>query len=60
MVRITMTGKHEVRRAMNRQSPARTAMLEDLIAAAMNDAAQAEAASQAGWQLDGRNAAAGH
>lgn len=50
MVRITMTGKHEVRRVQIEPAVAGEdrEMLEDLIAAAMNDAVhKAEAASQA-------------
>jgi hypothetical protein len=50
MVRITITGKHEVRRVQIEPAVAGEdrEMLEDLIAAAMNDAVRkAEAASQA-------------
>jgi DNA-binding YbaB/EbfC family protein len=50
MVRITITGKHEVRRVQIEPAAAGDdrEMLEDLIAAAMNDAVhKAEAASQA-------------
>ena len=50
MVRITITGKHEVRRVQIEPAVASEdrEMLEDLIAAAMNDAVRkAEAASQA-------------
>jgi hypothetical protein len=50
MVRITMTGKHEVKRVQIEPGAASEdrELLEDLVAAAMNDAVQkAEAATQA-------------
>lgn len=50
MVRITISGKHEVRRVQIEPSVAGEdrELLEDLVAAAMNDAVQkAEAATQA-------------
>ena len=62
MVRITITGKHEVKRVQIEPGAAGEdrELLEDLVAAAMNDAVQkAEAATQAKMaEPDGRPAAA--